>query len=1063
MPPLVPRSTRGRAWWRSLEELADTPQFRERLFNEFPAGALDMLDSSERRQFLKIMGASLALAGIGLPGCRRWPAEEIAPFAHRPAGRVPGTTEHFATSLERGGVATGLLVTSFDGRPIKIEGNPEHPASRGATDSLAQASILDLYDPDRSRHPMRIDKDGGERQRATRLDFVAWATDHFAKLSNMRGGGLAVLSEATASPSVRALKARLAEKLPRSRWYEYEPINNDNELAGATAAFGSPHRPHYSFDRARIIVSLDSDFLLAHPAAVKHTREFARGRRADDASRTMSRLYVFESGYSLTGANADHRFSVRSRDVAAVAGRLAARLVPDTAPSSPDGRDHFSIATSEALGFDQQALERIIDDLEANRGASLVVAGPRQPAAVHVLAHLLNERLNNVGRTVRYTVLPDTAPHAASIKTLAEDMAAKRVTNLVIIGGNPVYDAPADLDFAAALGQVRTSVHLSLYDNETSGLCTWHVPRAHELESWGDGRAWDGTIGITQPLILPLFEGLSPIELLAVMADDDKTTGHDIARRTFGEATAAPDVERLWRRTLHDGYKAGSAHSTANPSVADAAVPTAVEDLWQSWMPPAGDAFELVFVPDACVYDGRFANNGWLQELPDPLTKLTWDNAVCLGPRAAERLGVDTGDMVRISRAGRAVEAAVCVVPGRHPESVTLSLGYGRQRAGLVGNGAGFDFYPLRTSDAMGIADGAVIEKIPGNYEFAVTQDHHPVDTVGGRGAADRLPTILREGTLQEYRSDPKFAKHRAHVVHRLSLWNEPGGGESEYAWGMSIDLSACTGCSACVVACQAENNIPVVGKDQVKRGRELQWIRVDRYFKGDPEAPEAVGVQPVPCMHCETAPCEEVCPVAATTHDDDGLNVMVYNRCVGTRYCSNNCPYKVRRFNYFDYQKRAPVRDAGLLDVDPKYFVRPQSDANLLQRMQFNPEVTVRSRGVMEKCTYCIQRIADAKITAKNEWVKMSEAEKRDNPRVTVPDGELTTACAQACPAQAIVFGDLNDPGSRVAALRADDRSYEMLEELNTKPRTTYLAKLRNPAPDLAPPAPAHEGDGHG
>jgi molybdopterin-containing oxidoreductase family iron-sulfur binding subunit len=663
---------------------------------------------------------------------------------------------------------------------------------------------------------------------------------------------------------------------------------------------------------------------------------------------------------------------------------------------------------------------------------------------------------------VRYTVLPHAAPHAASINRLAEDMAAKRVTNLVIIGGNPVYDAPADLDFAAALGQVRTSVHLSLYDNETSRLCTWHVPRAHELESWGDGRAWDGTIGIIQPLILPLFEGLSPIELLAVMANDDKTTGHDITRRTFGEGTAAPDVERLWRRTLHDGYKAGSAHSTANPPVADAAVTAAVEDLWKSWTPPAGDAFELVFVQDACVHDGRFANNGWLQELPDPLTKLTWDNAVCLGPRAAERLGVDTGDMVRISRAGRAVEAAVCVVPGQHPESVTLSLGYGRQSAGVVGNEAGFNFYPLRTSDAMGVADGAVIEKIPGSYEFAVTQDHHPVDTIGGQGTADRLPTILREGTLEEYRRDPKFASHRAHVVHRLSLWNEPGG-ESEYAWGMSIDLSACTGCSACVVACQAENNIPVVGKDQVKRGRELQWIRVDRYFKGDPEAPEAVGIQPVPCMHCETAPCEQVCPVAATTHDDDGLNVMIYNRCVGTRYCSNNCPYKVRRFNYFDYQKRAPARDAGLLDVDPKYFVRPQSDANLLQRMQFNPEVTVRSRGVMEKCTFCVQRIADAKITAKNEWVQMSEAEKRANPRVTVPDDELTTACAQACPAQAISFGDLNDPGSRVAALRADDRCYEMLEEFNTKPRTTYLAKLRNPASALAPAAPAHEGDGHG
>ncbi|MHC4217495.1 MAG: TAT-variant-translocated molybdopterin oxidoreductase, partial [Planctomycetota bacterium] len=495
MPSVDPETPRGGAWWRSLDELADTPQFRELLFREFPAGALDMLDSSERRRFLKIMGASLALAGVGMSGCRRWPREEIAPFAHRPAGRVPGTTEHFATSRELGGVATGLLVTSFDGRPIKIEGNPEHPASRGATDALAQAAILDLYDPDRSRHPAHIDKEG-RRQQLTRPDFEAWAQEQAGKLSNTRGGGLAVLSEATASPGVADMKARLMAALPRAKWYEYEPINNDNELAGSTAAFGTAHRPHYSFDRARVVVSLDSDFLLAHPTAVKHTREFARGRRADDPSKTMNRLYVFESGYSLTGANADHRFAVRSRDVAAVAGRLAARLDPEVSPSSLDARQNFAAATPEALGFGQAALDRIVEDLESHRGASLVVVGPRQPAAVHVLAQLINERLDNVGQTVRYTALPETTPHAASIKALSDDMAANRVTTLLILGGNPVYDAPADLDFANRLREkVRTSVHLSLYDNETSQLCTWHMPRAHFLESWGDARAWDGTIG----------------------------------------------------------------------------------------------------------------------------------------------------------------------------------------------------------------------------------------------------------------------------------------------------------------------------------------------------------------------------------------------------------------------------------------------------------------------------------------------------------------------------------------------------------------------------------------
>jgi molybdopterin-containing oxidoreductase family iron-sulfur binding subunit len=1064
MPSVDARATGGKAWWRSLEELADTPEFREALQREFPAGAVEMLDSSARRRFLKIMGASLALAGIGLPGCRRWPREKIAPFAHRPAGRVPGAPEHFATSMELGGVAAGLLVTTFDGRPVKIEGNPQHPVSRGATDALAQASVLDLYDPDRSRQVMYIDKESGQRQRSTRQDLEAWAAEHFAGLENARGGGLSILSEASASPSVQDMKTRLLSRFPRARWHEYEPVNNDNDLAGSKAAFGAPHRAHYRFDRARVIVSLDCDFLLGHPAAVSHTRRFAEGRRPDGPAGTMSRLYVVESGYGLTGANADHRFAVRCRDVAAVAGRLAAALVGEATPSSPNARQHFNEATPEALGFGQRALDQIIGDLRRHRGECLVVAGPRQPAAVHVLSHLINEHLGNVGRTVHYTELPDAEPHAASIRSLVEDLAAKRVRTLVILGGNPAYDAPADLDFGAQLDKVRTSVHLSLYDNETSRRCTWHVPRAHYLEAWGDARAWDGTIGIVQPLILPLFGGMSPIELLAVMAGDEQTAGYDIVRRTFGGTTGVSDLERLWRRTLHDGFLAGSAHSAATPSVSGAAADAAVEELWGSWAPEAGDAFELVFAPDSRVHDGRFANNGWLQELPDPLTKMTWDNAVLVGPEAARALGVDTGDMVRISHEGREVAAAVCVMPGQHPGSVTLSLGYGRRDGGGVAQGAGFDFYRLRSSQAMGFAGGALIEKAAGSYELALAQDHHPIDTTGAEGAARRLPSLLREATLEEYRRDPTFAKHRAHVVHRLSLWHEANLEGAEYAWGMSIDLTACTGCSACVVACQAENNIPIVGKDEVKRGREMHWIRVDRYFKGDARAPEAVGMQPVPCMQCENAPCEQVCPVAATEHDRDGLNVMVYNRCIGTRYCSNNCPYKVRRFNYFDYQKRDPARERGLLDVDPDYYLRPQSDVNLLRQMQFNPEVTVRSRGVMEKCTYCLQRIADAKIKAKNEWVSMPEARKLSEPRVTVPDGSFTTACAQACPAGAIVFGDLNDPASRVAALRDNDRSYGMLEEINTKPRTTYLAGVRNPAPALGGPStPPHEESRHG
>ncbi|MHC4416169.1 MAG: TAT-variant-translocated molybdopterin oxidoreductase [Planctomycetota bacterium] len=1059
MPSIDHPPSRGRAYWRSLDELADTPQFREFMHREFPAGATELLDSSERRRFLKIMGASLALAGLGLGGCRRWPREQIAPFAHRPAGRVPGVPEHYATSLELAGVAGGLLVTSFDGRPVKIEGNPEHPVNRGATDAFSQASVLDLYDPDRSRHA--VHGADGERRRSTWPAFLEWARSHFDRLRNARGNGLAFLSEATSSPSVQDLKARLLARFPRAKWHEYEPINNDNELAGTVEAFGGPYRAHYAFDKAKVIVSLDADFLLAHPAAVKHAREFARSRRADDGRRSMSRLYVFESGYSLTGANADHRLAVRSTDVAAVAGLLARRLFPTLVPDSSAAQARSAEASPAVLGFQEAVLDQITDDLLAHRGAGLVVAGPRQPAEVHVLAHLINEQLGNVDRTVRFTPRPGAISHVASIRDLVDDMARRRVSTLVILGGNPAHNAPADLEFARHLGSVSASVHLSLYDDETSKLCTWHLPRAHYLESWGDARAYDGTLGLVQPLIEPLFGGRSPLELLAVISAEDLTTGYEIVRRTFAETAGVSELERLWRRTLHDGFLAGSAFSADSPPVRRQELVGHLDALWQRWSPPDRESYELVFVPDASVYDGRFANNGWLQELPDPMTKLTWDNAVLMSPAAAAGLGVGTGDMVRLGHQDRAVEAAVCVMPGQHARSLTLALGYGRTGIGAVAEGAGFDFHRLRTADAMGFASGATLHKSGGSYELALTQDHHAIDTVGGKGTQERLPAIFREATRDQYEANPDFANDHhhtgAHVVHRLSLWDESNLAGAEYRWAMSIDLTACTGCSACVVACQAENNIPIVGKDQVKRGREMHWIRVDRYFKGDdPEQPAAAAMQPVPCMHCENAPCEQVCPVAATTHDKDGLNVMVYNRCIGTRYCSNNCPYKVRRFNYFDYNKRKPVRETGLLHVTPDYYRKPQSDTHPLRQLLHNPEVTVRMRGIMEKCTYCVQRISAAKIKAKNEWVGQPADRKAQDPRVTVPDGTLTTACAQACPAEAIVFGDLNDPSSRIATARKHSRSYGMLEEINTKPRTRYLAKLRNPAPGLGGPASA-------
>jgi MoCo/4Fe-4S cofactor protein with predicted Tat translocation signal len=1074
VPSLNDASPSGRAYWRSLDHLADTPQFRQFMHREFPAGASELLDSSDRRHFLKIMGASMALAGLGLTGCRRWPKEQIVPFAGRPEGRDPGIPVHYATCMELGGVASGLLATSNDGRPTKIEGNDRHPVSQGAADSFAQASVLDLYDPDRSRSVRR------EGKRADWQAFVEWAQGHFAEERDRRGHGVAVLAEASSSPSLLALRRRFLEVYPNASWHEYEPLNNDHEVAGAELAFGTPHRLQLDLKQAKIIVALDADLLGTHRNAVRHIRDFAAGRRADDAAKTMNRLYAFESEFNLSGANADHRCPVCGADVAVIAAWLAARIVDEPVLRRFEDDPAAKAVLTEDV---RTTLEHALADLQAHRGESLIVAGPGQPAEVHLLVHVMNEALGNVGRTIAYTPQPDQTEHVESIRALAGPLVDGKIGTLVILGGDPAYNAPADLDFPTHLEKAGVTIHLGEYYDETATRCTWHVNRAHYLETWGDGRAWDGTYSIGQPLIEPLFDGRSAIELLAVLIGEDPAEGQAIVRRTFFDLIGGQDEGR-WRRTLHDGFLADSAFPTVTPSANRSGLRAAAETLHERWVATSdsdsggGGGWEIVFRPHPTLYDGRFANNGWLQEVPDPMTKLTWDTAVLLSPAAAAELGLERGDIVRITYGGRSLEAPAMVQPGLPGRCAILPLGGGRGFDGRICTGAGFDFYRLRTSEAMSFARGATITKTGGSYELVTTQDHHTIDveTIAGRSLQERLPTLFREANLAEYREHPDFVRHRTHVVHRLSLFEEDlphQAGEGDYAWGMSIDLSACVGCGACIVACQAENNIPVAGKDQVRRGREMHWIRVDRYFefaqrndRFEPNRVKAVALQPVPCMQCENAPCEQVCPVAATVHDADGLNVMVYNRCIGTRYCSNNCPYKVRRFNYFDYHRRGPARTqpGKLLQVEGEYYTKKSATPNELRQLQFNPEVTVRMRGVMEKCTYCVQRIARARIEAKNGYANLPQAEKekRKDQRIAIPDGTITPACAQTCPARAIVFGDLKDSGSGVARLRKDDRSYQMLEELNVKARTIYLAKLRNPAAPGSAEAPV-SGDGHG
>jgi MoCo/4Fe-4S cofactor protein with predicted Tat translocation signal len=970
----------GPEYWRSLDELADTPEFQELLHREFPQGASELVDPVSRRTLLKLMGASLALAGV--TACTRQPAERIVPYVKQPEELVPGNPLFFATAMSLAGFAVPILVESHEGRPTKAEGNPDHPESRGAASVFAQASVLGLYDPERSQ---TLTYRGEIRPWGSFLTALKAAVD---ARRGQGGEGLRLLTGSITSPTLANQLQQLLAELPAMRWHQWEPAGRDQAREGARLAFGEYVDARYHLDRADVIVSLDADLLGSGPGSLRLAREFAAGRRLTGGRREMNRLYVVEPTPSATGSVADHRLPLQAGNVGGFALALATALqVPGA--SRPGGAREYS-------GW----VAPLARDLQQHRGRSLVVAGDAQPAAVHALAHAINQSLGNVGVTVSYTEPVEANPtdQLASLGELAADMKAGRVETLIVLDSNPVYTAPADLGFGERLmAKVPLRIHLGLYDDETAAFCHWHVPMAHDLESWSDARAADGTVTIVQPLVAPLYNGKTAHEVVGAMSSKSAgQSAHDIVRAYWQQRSGVPDAlfEKLWRKALHDGMVEGT-------EAAARAVTARPVDSGS--IAAGGKGREIVFRPDASVFDGRFANNGWLQELPRPETKLTWDNAALVSPSTAERLGLRNEDVVELFHGGRSVKAPVWVLPGQAPDSVTVHLGYGRSRTGRVGAGAGFNAYAVRTSRAPWSGHGLEVKATGEHYPLSSAQNQQ---TMEGRA-------IVRSASLEEYRKTPGFAHERVEAPPRaLTLY--PEHEYKGYAWGMAIDLNACIGCNACMVACQAENNIPVVGKVEVSRGHKMHWIRVDRYYEGDPDAPAAYN-QPVPCMHCENAPCELVCPVGATSHSSEGLNDMVYNRCVGTRYCSNNCPYKVRRFNFFLYQDwNTPTL-----------------------KMMRNPDVTVRSRGVMEKCTYCVQRINRAKIGA----------EKEGRP---VRDGEIVTACEATCPTEAIVFGNVNDPNSRVSKLKADPLNYGLLEDLNTRPRTTYLAAVRNPNPEM-------------
>jgi molybdopterin-containing oxidoreductase family iron-sulfur binding subunit len=969
----------GVGYWRSLAELAETPEYRDMAGKEFPDVLHFWNAPASRRRVLKLLGASMALAG--LTGCMRQPEEDIVPYVRMPEYLVPGKARYYATSALLGGYAHGLLAESHEGRPTKVEGNPEHPATLGACDAISQASVLSLYDPDRS---------ATVRDRGTPVDFgmfLAAVQKKQQHWDRTRGKGLCLLTETLTSPSERAAIEKLLERWPEARWFAHEPVSREAVYAGSRLLFGKALEPHYRFDKARVVLSLDADFLQGQPGFLRYARDLMALRRPRDNPGGLSRLYALESTPGITGATADHRRALTYAEVETATWQLASALgIESTTEGEPV--------------LDEGWIRALADDLQKHPGQVVIVPGDQQPAAVHALAHGMNERLGAFGNTVVWSEpIPATA-EAPGIVALTEAIRAGDVDSLVVCAANPVYSAPADLQFDKAFGQVPWRAHWGLYRDETARLAHWHIPAAHALEAWADARSYDGTISLIQPLIRPLRSGRTALEFWHALEKGVPGEPRDLLQSYWARRQPGPDFTAFWRQSLHDGLVADTAAPVLSPTP---------RMNWPQALPQPTEPAEgltLQFRPDPALWDGRHANNGWLQEMPRPLTTLTWDNALLISPALAEDYDLAEGDVVVLATATGSVRVPVFVLPGQPRRAMTLSLGHGRDAAGRVAQAIGTNAFALRSSNRLWSAP-ATIEKTGAHRDLAVIQNHHNIE---GRD-------MIRAASWEDYQDHPDFAKGHA---PELSLYPEPSPGqwEGEHAWGMAVDLSACIGCNGCVTACQSENNIPVVGPEEVSRGHDLHWLRVDRYFSGHLDAP-GITFQPVPCMHCENAPCEYVCPVGATQHSADGLNQMLYQRCIGTRYCSQNCPYKVRRFNWFDYTgENAP------------YPAEPAVQ---------NPDVTVRSRGVMEKCTYCVQRITQVR--------RRAESEQRD-----IIDGELKTACQQACPTEAIVFGDLADTTSKVSRLKSHPLNYAMLGHLNTRPRTTYLAAVHNPNPALDP-----------
>ena len=1048
-------SQNGKEYWRSIEEHADTPEFREFIAEEYPHEIEDWDNGLSRRNFVKVMGASLALAGLS--GCVIQPPEKIVPPVRNPEGSLPGKANFFATAMSLGGVATGLLAKSYEGRPVKIEGNPDHPGSRGATDILAQASLLGMYDPDRSQEIT---------YRGTPKTWEAFMGELRAAVEENRkdgGAGVRFLTETVTSPTLIDQFARIKTELPNSKWVQYEPVSQDNALAGARMAFGSPVQTIYKFDKAKRILSLDADIFSGFNVA--YINDFAKGKAFSEEKKEISRLYSVETTISLTGAKADHRIAVRPSQMAEVAKAIAKGV---------------GVAGADSTYTENAAwIAAMAKDLVEHKGKSLVVAGDNQSPIVHALAHAMNAALGNVGETVAYADPMSPGTDKLQIEQLREligDIDGGKVKMLVILGGNPVYNTPADLKLnaerMAKIAKSGLSVHLGMHADETAEHCHWHVHEKHYLESWSDARAYDGTASIVQPLIAPLYDGKNIHEVVQLFLKENfDKKDHDIVKEYWQKADIKPAAVAAAAKTevkaeakveaRHTDTAKKEAPKTAATSTVSTAAPAAIapknfEDNWRKAVhdgvipntastpksvtattaflsqpeakPAAGGSVEISILPDPCVYDGRFSNNGWLQELPNPLNKITWENVALISPKTAQKLQVNRGndedeksggvrgtsfvntrggnmssDLVTLKYQGADIQKPVpmWIAPGQPDDVITIFMGYGRTRAGKIGTGLGYSTFDVQRSDAMNHGFGEIVSR-NATTEIASTQIHFNME---GRD-------LLRVWDIDEFEKNPEMGhQHDEYPKSMYPYEQHQAVYNQNYKWGMSIDLNSCVGCNACVVACQSENNIPVVGKEQVERSREMHWLRIDAYYGGgDVNDPEGPYFQPVLCMQCEQAPCEVVCPVHATVHSAEGLNDMVYNRCVGTRYCSNNCPYKVRRFNFLLYQDWNT----------PQY------------KLMRNPEVTIRSRGVMEKCTYCTQRISAARIEAEKDGRK-------------IRDGEVVTACQSACPTGAIVFGDISDPNSKVAKTKKDHRDYILLNELNTQPRTTYLAGLKN------------------